>query len=218
MLKFRSGKQKFFQYTLLLSSALLLLFIVWLVFIAEDFRFDDKLHLFIASFASDDATAIMNGITFLGNHQFLIPANLLLIAFFLFQKRNTDALTVTFVAFTSLGLMSLLKRLFHRLRPPDPLVEGITNFSFPSGHAFMSVSFFGILIFFIMSNYKPGWKSVTAVGTLLFIIFLIGISRIYLKVHYATDVLAGWILGSFWLLLMLAIAKKIADKKAIFSK
>lgn len=142
-------------------------------------------------------------ITFFGNHEFLIPANLLLVFFFLLNKKVVPAVQVLFVAISSLCIMSLLKNLIQRHRPPDPLVEGITNFSYPSGHAFMSVAFYGLLIWHITQKNKNGRVEKIGIAGLIAIILLIGCSRIYLRVHYATDVVAGLSLGTLWLLFCL---------------
>jgi membrane-associated phospholipid phosphatase len=144
-------------------------------------------------------------ITWLGNHSFLIPANLLLITFFLFTKTKWKALTVAMVALSSLGLMSLLKKIIQRHRPADPLVSGITNYSFPSGHAFMSIAFYGLLILFIYEAIQQRNKKILFTALLMLLIFLIGFSRVYLRVHYATDVVAGWCMGVIWLIAVVSL-------------
>lgn len=218
MAKPKSGKVNRFNRLLLVSSVILLLIMIWLVFIARDMQFDQTVQSFISNLENNKVTPFMKGVSFLGNHNFLIPANILLIIFFLIQKRKLEGLTVFVVALSSLGLMSLLKRLFHRLRPADPMVEGITNFSFPSGHAFMSIALYGLLLYFLIQKIKPGCLRTILVSFLLFIIFIIGISRIYLRVHYPSDIIAGWTLGIIWLLIVVAVLKKAATKKATFYK
>ena len=126
----------------IISAIVILLLIMWLVFIDKNMWLDNRISALLSSTETAFGTSIMKAITFLGNHKFLIPANLFMIAILLYKKRKADAFRVTLVALSSLFLMSLLKRLFQRNRPADSLVEGITNFSFPSGHAFMSITFF----------------------------------------------------------------------------
>lgn len=103
------------------------------------------------------------------------------------------------VLLSSLLVMSLLKSLIKRQRPPDPLVDGITNYSFPSGHAFMSVAFYGLLIWYATIYIRTKWLQRVVIFLLLLLIAAIGFSRIYLRVHYATDVIAGICLGFVWL-------------------
>src|ERR1035438_3878268 len=94
---------------------------------------------------------------------------------------------------SSLLLGWLLKAVFHRSRPPYPLVGGAGGYSFPSGHALGGFIFCGILLFLVwktLNNYYIKWllsSFITVFG------MCIGLSRIYLHVHYATD-----ILGSFF--------------------
>ena len=93
---------------------------------------------------------IMLFITFLGKHQFLIPANLILIFYFVVvTKQNWFSIRVITIAISSLVLMLLLKQLFQRKRPLSPLLKAAKGLSFPSGHAIMAVTFYGLLIYIL---------------------------------------------------------------------
>ncbi len=185
---------------ILLAVALLLIFfLVWVVFVYGRNSFDQNTFSFIAPHITEDRTSMMLFISFLGKHTFLTPAISLLITYFLLKKNKWMAIRTATVLLSSLLLMSLLKRLIQRQRPPDPLVEGITNFSFPSGHAFMGVAFYGLLIWLASEYISTNWLRRTVIALLLFIIAAIGFSRIYLRVHYATDVIAGICIGFVWL-------------------
>ena len=147
-------------------------------------------------------------ITLLGKHQFLIPANLILIFYFLLIKKQTwFSIRVITIAISSLVLMLLLKQLFQRKRPLSPLLKAAKGLSFPSGHAIMAVTFYGLLIYILQHSVTIDWPKwlVTVLVTVL--IILIGFSRIYLRVHYASDVAAGFIIGLLWLLISLAVLK-----------
>lgn len=154
---------------------------------------------------------MMRLITFLGNDAFLIPANLLLILFFIVNKRHKDALVVTVVALSSLGLMFLLKNSFQRIRPEEAMVQGIKNYSFPSGHALMSLAFYGLLIIYAARHIQNRILRQSIYLLLGFIILLIGFSRIYLNVHYTTDVIAGFSIGVCWLIFCLWAMQKITE-------
>jgi membrane-associated phospholipid phosphatase len=205
--------------TWLLAAAFLVsIFIVWMVFFSDRNLLDQKIFSDIAPHISPGRTTYMLAVSFLGNHQFLIPANLSLVALFLFINNRWEAIRVAVVALSSLTLMSLLKNLFHRHRPDNPLVNGITNFSFPSGHAFMSVAFYGLLIWWAATGIKNKWLQAIVISILLLLIITIGFSRIYLRVHYATDVVVGYCIGFVCLSLSLAIindlqSKSVAKKK-----
>ena len=153
----------------------------------------------------------MLAVTFLGKHQFLIPANLILIFYFLFIARQTWlSVRVLAISLSSLVLMLLLKALFGRARPLSPLLNAAKGLSFPSGHALMSVSFYGIVIYWVLHAGMPDWLTIILAVFFTVLIVLIGFSRIYLRVHYTSDVVAGFVIGLVWLLIALGVVAKAA--------
>ena len=151
---------------------------------------------------------IMLFITFLGKHQFLIPANLVLIFYFIVVKKQTwFSIRVITIAISSLVLMLLLKQLFQRKRPLSPLLKAAKGLSFPSGHAIMAVTFYGLLIYISQHTITIEWLKNLLTILIIGLIILIGFSRIYLRVHYTSDVLGGFIIGLLWLLISLAMLK-----------
>ena len=151
---------------------------------------------------------IMLLITFLGTHLFLIPANLILIFYFLLvKKQNWFSIRVITIAISSLVLMLLLKQLFKRKRPLSPLLKAAKGLSFPSGHAIMAVTFYGLLIYILQHSITIDWLKWAVTFLVIVLIISIGFSRIYLRVHYASDVAAGFIIGLLWLLISLAVLK-----------
>jgi undecaprenyl-diphosphatase len=151
---------------------------------------------------------IMLFITFLGKHQFLIPANLILIFYFLVLKRQTwFSIRVITIAISSLVLMLLLKQLFQRKRPLSPLLKAAKGLSFPSGHAIMAVTFYGLAIYILQHSITIDWLKWFLTFLVAGLIILIGFSRVYLRVHYASDVAAGFIIGLLWLLISLTVLK-----------
>lgn len=151
---------------------------------------------------------VMLFITFLGKHQFLIPANLILIFYFLLvDRQNWFSIRVITIAISSLVLMLLLKQLFQRKRPLSPLLKAARGLSFPSGHAIMAVTFYGLLIYILQHTIDSNWLKLLVTILLILLILAIGFSRIYLRVHYASDVLGGFIIGLLWLLISLAVIK-----------
>lgn len=152
----------------------------------------------------------MLGITFLGTHHFLIPANLILIAYFLFIKKHRwYSIKIPVVALGGVTLMFLLKMFFNRPRPLIPLLKEAAGLSFPSGHAMMSFSFYGLMIYLVWHNVANRWAKWILIALLLFLILLIGFSRIYLRVHYASDVMAGFCVGIIWLVLSLWVTRRM---------
>ena len=155
---------------------------------------------------------IMLFITFLGKHQFLIPANLLLIIYFVFAAhQNWFSIRIITISLSSLVLMLLLKYLFQRKRPLSPLLKAARGLSFPSGHAIMAVTFYGLLLYILLHSIDKNWLKYLLTILLVLLILLIGYSRVYLRVHYASDVLAGYITGILWLLVSLDVLNRLEN-------
>jgi len=193
-------------------GAALVLFvgIAEMVFRYNKSSFDLRAFKILAGSISDINTDVMQFFTFLGTHIFLIPANIILIAYFLFIKKHRwYSIKIPVVALSSLVLMFSLKYLFRRSRPLSPLLEQARGYSFPSGHALMSFTFYGLLIYLAWLNVKNVWFKWFIITALALLIFVIGLSRVYLRVHYASDVVAGYCVGCMWLLLSLWILGKI---------
>jgi len=199
--------------------AILVIFILALLALAYLIRnvivlhrtgFDQKVFGYLQSHINPENTDIMLFFTFLGTHKFLIPANLVLIAYFLFvQKHKWYAIKVPAIALSSLALMFGLKHLFHRQRPDVPLVFKAEGLSFPSGHALFSVTFYGLLVYIIFKMVENKGVKWTLILFLLLLMPVIGFSRVYLRVHYASDVIAGFCVGIIWLVVTIWLLNRI---------
>lgn len=210
--KVRERIRKFWAGVALLSVemlAVLAIFVVSLiafvlitrrVFHLRNENLDFKVFDALEPYVNETNNSIMLVITFLGRHEFLIPANLILIAYFLFVKKHKwYSIKIPAIALSSLGLMFVLKNLFGRQRPLIPLLEEARGLSFPSGHALMSITFYGLLIYIAWKHVRNKTLRWSIVLFLCLLILLIGFSRIYLRVHYTTDVMAGFAMGFLWL-------------------
>lgn len=193
---------------LFISAFFISLFLISNIVRGNSFGFDIRAMEWAHAMASDTATFWMKIFSFLGSHYFLIPANVVLIIYFLLIHQRINSIKVPAVAISSLIIMLLLKFLFQRPRPQDPLLEKAAGFSFPSGHSLMSVTFYGLMIYLILlTNLNRTFKFLFTVFTII-LIALIGFSRIYLRVHYASDVVAGFCIGIIWLLCSLFLLNK----------
>jgi undecaprenyl-diphosphatase len=204
---------EFIIVTIIFFAALILFLAMAKMIFLEDKRdFDQNAFDFLAGFVSKGATDFMLFFTYLGTHTFLIPANLALIGYFLFiRKHKWYSIKIPVIAISSVLLMYILKFIFSRPRPLIPLLKEAQGFSFPSGHALNSVAFYGLLIYLVWQNIKqPVWRWI-ATCALLLVILIIGTSRIYLRVHYASDVLAGFAMGFMWLMLSILMLKRIEN-------
>jgi len=195
---------------LFILAAFLFATLVDLVFIQKKTDFDFAVFGMLEPYVNDRNTRIFSILTYLGNHQFLIPANLLLVFFYLFIKKHRwYSIKIPVVALGSLLLMLGLKQFFNRPRPDIPVLREVHGLSFPSGHSMMSFTFYGLLIYITWYNVaNKTWRWIL-MSFLALIIFTIGFTRVYLRVHYASDVLAGFSLGLIWLVISLWTMRRI---------
>jgi undecaprenyl-diphosphatase len=149
------------------------------------------------------ATHFFRFITFFGTPAFFYPATAALSLAYYTWRRWQGFWGVLITMNGTWGIMEWLKNFYHRPRPSlDPL-EPALGFSFPSGHAMMGTVFFGLLVLWLLKICPPRCRGHMVPVTLIFLL-LLGFSRLYLGVHYPTDVLAGYAAGMSILALFLA--------------
>lgn len=206
------NKAKGISLRFLLVAGIFLLALFVFIFIADEMVLENENNLdkivfqHLATITNAATTRWMIFITFFGSSYFLIPAYLSIIVYALLKKNRSLSLNVSAIGITSGIILFSLKAIFHRHRPLDPLIQNVNGFSFPSGHSFSSFTFFGLLIY-IMWKQKMN-ETLRWLLTVLFFLFAcaIAFSRVYLHVHYASDVVAGfclciiWLGASFWVL------------------
>jgi len=172
--------------------------------------FDARAFRWTHQLLGPDAAGWVEAVTFLASRNWITALALALIGYFLVLRRHRwYTLLVPVVALGSISLNLLLKNLYHRPRPLLPLVSA-SGLSFPSGHAMISASFYGLLIYLVQIHVRRHrllrWALTAGLGLL---IPLIGLTRIYLNVHYASDVLAGFAAGLVWLLVAIPLLQRV---------
>lgn len=175
----------------------------------SEFYFLDKLILqFLSTIRSPLLTEIMLLITFLGG-PFLLMGAAFLVIVFTYKKHMKECLL--FILTLSMGIITniILKNLFERDRPTLSPLQSLTDYSFPSGHAMNSFIFYTLLAYFIYHLTRKKKLSFVISAFSLLLIMLIGFSRIYLGVHYPTDVLGGYLAGFFIFITMLAMKRTL---------
>jgi undecaprenyl-diphosphatase len=136
----------------------------------------------------------------------VILLTLILMIFFYVKKRWMDYLFVLLAVSSSFVIESLLKLAFGKSRPLISLVEEPT-FSFPSGHSTLSMVFFSLVIILFTDYFKTKLQKTVFVALNIISVFLIGFSRIFLQVHWFTDVIGGYLIGIFVVLSLFIIIK-----------
>ncbi|RRN77522.1 phosphatase PAP2 family protein [Pseudoxanthomonas sp. SGD-10] len=193
---------------ILIIPLLILLFVINTVIIEKDFSMDSNFSSYVSEdIVNPDLTGFMRFMTALGDHEIVVGIYILLILLLLFVwEDKAKAMKVPLIGFSALGLMYLLKNLFARERPEFTLLHA-SGFSFPSGHSLNSMVLYGLIIFVVNKYVSNVYLKIALIGLLVCVVLLIGFSRIYLGVHYLTDVLAGFCCGLLWLSLALYLAK-----------
>lgn len=163
-------------------------------------RFDNFVGKWITGWRTGWLTILMKWITNLGSTVWVIGF-ILVITLLGFRFRKRFSVIALNLAVSGACILSeLLKGTFHRPRPALPWLETAGGYSFPSGHALISLSLYGFLAYLVFRNMewpRSCWRFILLFGLLL-LPFLIGISRVYLGVHYPSDVLAGWAVAIGW--------------------
>jgi undecaprenyl-diphosphatase len=168
--------------------------------------FDEACRTGLHSIASPALTLLMLAVTALGSQVVvLVVAGGAVIWMFLSGARRDGLLILIGMAGAEL-LMPILKVEFHRQRPEAFFgVIAPNSYSFPSGHALLSFCCYGLLAMVADSHLRARRRRLVRIGAVV-LILTIGISRVYLGVHHATDVVAGYLVGTIWLAALLAMA------------
>ena len=152
-------------------------------------------------------------ITNLGDKYVIALLSVILLIFLLYKKPYLKTETFILTMGSAVILSQILKYIIQRPRPIQMLIEK-TGFSFPSGHATLAVAFFGMLIYLFKNKIKNKTIRYLFIIANILLMILIGFSRLYLNVHWFTDVLAGFSLGlicigaSIWLIKKIGFWKK----------
>jgi membrane-associated phospholipid phosphatase len=161
-------------------------------------RFDSLVRATVHQHATPGLTRLMMGFSFLGSAATVSVLGVVLLSAFLYfrQVRLAALLGITMIGMAALDFV--LKLAFHRPRPVAFFGPSPSSYSFPSGHSFGALCFYGVLagIFAARVHGKAAKSFIWIVAAVL--IAMIGLSRIYLGVHYPSDVIAGYCAGAVW--------------------
>lgn len=184
-------------------------FLIHEIVLANQDKFDEAVFDFLASFSPHWEIPVFKFITFFGSTYFLLPAYCIVIVLLFYKNHNADAFDTALLGISSTLAVYGLKALFARNRPKLPVLSELKNYSFPSGHALSSFVFFAILAWIIWkSTIASKWKWVLT-GICLLFVLAVGASRIVLRYHYSSDVLAGLILGLVYVILFFYLRQYI---------
>lgn len=196
---------------IIITSLILFISLVVLIKTTNNNIIDDKVYLLISNnIIKDNITPIIKILTNLSSAIFLISLTILL---FIIIKNKKISLFITINLATSYLLNNILKLIFRRDRPSLYNIISEKGYSFPSGHSMVSCAYYGLLIYLIYKYINNKTLKYTLITILTIIILLIGISRIYLGVHYTTDILGGYIFSILYLVIFINYIEKYLNNK-----
>ncbi len=163
----------------------------------EIWIFDDIVYKTVSGMISNPVTSIFKIITNLGGAIGIVTTTILIL---IFMKHKKCKFYIVFNLIMVTVLNQMIKYIVQRPRPIEHRIIDQFGYSFPSGHSMVSMAFYGFLVYFIYRNVKNKLLKWGLCTVLSFLILLIGISRIYLGVHYASDVIGGFCLSISYLI------------------
>ena len=172
------------------------------------FSLDVQVSNLVSLARPDWLTGIMKFITKLGDGYVPVIFGAIICFTLAMNRKIKDALFFSIIMLSGLALKSVNKFIIDRARPLDGLVQ-VTESSFPSGHAMLSLLFFSLCAFYMHSFAKTKAHNHLISGIIALLVLAIGFSRIYLGVHWFSDVIGGYLLGLSVLSLAFLIYKKI---------
>lgn len=190
----------------IIISILLILFIIdaFCILFGYIKPFDEAIYSFLGLFRNNFMDSYFVFLTYLGNWQTI--AVILILLNLLLNKK--DKLTMDSVVLLSVVSNSIIKHIVCRPRPSVLRLVEIGGYSFPSGHSMIAITLYGFLFYLVTCKIKKKWLKLLLQLSFVYLIFHICISRIYVGVHFASDVLGGFLLGFAELLLVIYCRRK----------
>lgn len=193
-----------------INVVLISLLIIFVFFVCEIVTnniliYDNAIYNFIINtFESDIMTKVLKLITQLGGVLYFTILSFLVVV--LAKRKKTKLLIPINIGLGTI-INLIIKEIIKRPRPSVTRLVNESGYSFPSGHAMTSIAFYGFLIYLIYKRIQNKYLKWALIIVLCILIFLIGFSRIYLGVHYASDVISGFIAGAIYLIIFIKISK-----------
>lgn len=163
----------------------------------ERIFFDNAVMQIVLSFRSLWMTQFMTFVTNIGSYG-VVGGSIIILCYLLLTNHKKESLLFIIIVLMGFGINTILKLIVARPRPEVSPLELLDGYSFPSWHSMSSFVFFATIAYFAYHFTKNKKISIIVAVVCFTLIFLIGISRIYLGVHYPSDVLGGYIAGALW--------------------
>lgn len=206
--------KKYYKAIIVFVCLLITMEMVFALFEKEVMKRDIIGYKLISKYLISDVTfPIAKNITNFGGVIGLIIIAFVISSILIIKKKKLMGILI-WVNLACSGLLNqILKRIVQRPRPTEYRLIEENGYSFPSGHSMVSAAFYGFLIYLIFKNVKNKYIKCGTIIFLSLLIILIGTSRIYLGVHYTSDVLAGFVISISYLVIFTSIVNDYLDKQ-----
>ena len=189
---------------ILTISLFLFICITYAIFNNKIINLDEKVHSYILSIRNDNLTSILTIITNISSAYALIVLSILILVI---MKNKKIPLYISLNLICAFITNQIAKLIFLRPRPIGINLIEESGFSYPSGHAMVSMAYFGFIAYLLYKRPKNKLTKSTLIIILILTILLIGFSRIYLGVHYLSDILGGFLLSIVYLMIFIKTIK-----------
>lgn len=185
------------QRTIMFISLISLIAFLIIVFLKSSFAaIDANTNSWSVSIHSDALTQIAKVIHYVFDTTSLFAISLLIAAYLFYKRYKSDALLLGVTILMDVAIIEIVKMLVHFPRPLNGIVNE-SGFSFPSGHVTSTIVLFGLITYFIWKHWKSSNAKVLSSLFFVVIVIVVGFDRIYLNVHWLSDVLGSLPLGIF---------------------
>ncbi len=211
--KLKKFVKKYYKAIIVFICLLITMEMVFALFAKEVMKRDIVGYRLISKYLISDVTLpIAKIITNFGGVIGLIIIAIIVSTILIVKKKKLMGILI-WVNLACSGLLNqILKRIVQRPRPTEYRLIEENGYSFPSGHSMVSAAFYGFFIYLIFKNVKNKYIKWGSISFLILLIILIGISRIYLGVHYTSDVMAGFVISISHLVIFTSIVNDYLDK------
>lgn len=197
--------KKYLKWVVCFISLVVFMVLSFLVITKKDIYLDSLVYNFISKYITNNLTNIVKYLTYIGSALVVIGITIFVLIFFK-NKKYALYMAINLLAITI--FQYILKNIFSRTRPIDINLIEENGYSFPSGHSLTAMAFYGFIIYSIYVSDISKHDKTLFITLFSILIFITGLSRIYLGVHYFTDVLGGFTFSLFYLIIYTSIVKK----------
>lgn len=190
----------------------ILIFVVCAVLYPIDiiYAIDVNVTLFFERIRSPFLTEMFLFISDIGSIKYTLPLCIVVALILLIKRKMIDVVFLFCMYFGVRQINYQMKEFFVRERPPFDAVYEAAHYSFPSGHSMNSIAIFSFICYLVITHFVKSYNKNNYLLLFTFLlVFFIGLSRIYLGVHYLTDVLAGFSAGFVWFILIKIMLEKV---------